>query len=123
MTWMVHRMWRVLEKKGGHRRGTFTLCLNKLPSSEDISGTKGIVDFDEGTRIDGGSDGRGPWGVLVVEPFEDQEGKPYDGSIRMGPYDFKIMRELPVTAPTIHQHVVSAAVIPRLGDPARRKKR
>lgn len=120
MTWKVHRMWRVLETSGGHRRGTFTYCHDKLLDSEEVHGTKGVVDFDDGTRVDG----EGRWGLVIVEPFEDEvEHKTIPGHITMGPYGFEVMRELPVTAPTIIQHVISAAVVPRIGNPAKRSKK
>lgn len=116
VSWEVYKMWRVLEKEGAHRRGTFTLChdVDREVSGEEVLGSKVIIDFDEGTRIES-------QGTVIVEPWEDQEGKKYPGSIKTGPHDFEIMRELPVTAPTIHQHVVSAPVIPRIGDPKRKK--
>lgn len=108
-------MWRVIEREGDLRRGTVTLCIDQDQDvSQDILDSKGIANFDDGARIE-------ERGMMIGEPWEDQDGKKYPGVITMGSHHFEIMRELPVTAPKIIQHVVSAAVVPRIGDPKRRK--
>ena len=112
MSWSVYRMWRVQEDDGARRRGTFTLCRDL---DDTLRPFKGILDFDDGTRIDGGGvDGNG-MGIVIVEPTRDEvKGQDIPGHIRLGDYELEVRRKLPVTAPTVHQYVVSAPVIPRI---------
>jgi hypothetical protein len=104
MTMEVREMWRVVEVDPPFRRGTVSWCFD-----EEISRGKVVVVYDDGTRWEGRADLE-----LKVSSDENKDRLTIHSTEEDEPqHRFEVMRSLPVTAPTVHQHVVSIPVIPR----------